>query len=224
MKKICIAVFAAALTVLAAHSMAGDDITSSVVPTDDGHGVVTCVSVSFDNIRELPGKTVKAVWSLFVCITQPIHPYHYVRDEQGKVVTDGDGGNKKVWLPFYRLWGEHQGDSVVGIVYDNRGTNGMAGSCWFAGYGNSGWQDKGGKLVGLALLALGTSKAQGSKQRGSVDYSRQIESEPVVPTRHSREEAREPLPQPQSTPVSQPTSPEGWDGGGGPVGRSTVKK
>jgi len=220
--------FAAALQSLAAITNAQDnEMTTAVVPTEDGRGVAACVSVSFGDLRELPVKTVQCLWSLVVCVTQPIHPYHYIRDEQGKVVTDSDGGNKKVWLPFYRLWGEHQGDSVVGIVYDNRGTNGIAGSCWFAGYGNSGWQDKGGKLIGLALLAWSTSEGLGSKHAEHESSSRKIEPEPVVSTSHSHEEPREPptqplptsTPQPQAEQTPPPALPAGWEGEGGPVGR-----
>ena len=153
MKKTCLMTFAALLG-MAAITVAGEDVTSSLVPTEDGHGAVACVNVTFSDLSELPGKAVKGLWSLIVCITQPIHAFHYVRDKRGAIVTDADGDNKKVWLPFYRLWGEHQGDSIVGIVYDNRGTNGIAGSYWFAGYDNSGWQDKAGKATALLALVL----------------------------------------------------------------------
>ena len=138
MKTVCLTMFAAALQSLAAITNAQDnETTTTVLPTEGGRGVAACVSMSFGDFRELPVKAAQCLWSLVVCATQPIHPYHYIREDQGKAATDSNGG-KKVWLPFYRLWGEHQGDSVVGIVYDNHSTNGIAGSHWFAGYGNSG--------------------------------------------------------------------------------------
>jgi len=219
---------AAALESLAAITNAQDnEMTTTLVPTEDGGGVAACVSVSFGDLREVPVKVVQCLWSLLVSVTQPIHPYHYIRDDQGRVVTDGDGGNKKVWLPFYRLWGEHQGDSMVGIVYDNRGTNGVVGSHWFAGYGNYGWQDKGGKLIGMALLAWGTSEVLDSKHGRHEDFSPQTQPEPVVSTNQTYEEPVEQVPEPEPTPTPQsepepappPILPEGWDGEGGPVGR-----
>jgi hypothetical protein len=225
MKTAWLVMLAAALLGQTALSMAGEDVTSSLVPTDDGRGVAACVSVSFGNLRELPVKAVKGLWSLVVCVTQPIHPYHYVRDDQRKVVTDSNGHNKKVWLPFYRLWGEHQSDSVVGIVYDNHGTNGIAGSCWFAGYGNSGWQDKGGKLAGLALLTWGAREAFQSQHHEHGDRDAVIH--PVEIAEHGDDRAAPPparpepelQPQPQPEPIPEPTLPEGWEGDGGPVGR-----
>jgi len=204
----------------AAVSMAGDDIASSLVPTGDGRGVAACVSATFGDIREVPMKTVKAVWSLIVCITQPIHPYHYVRDKDGAVIKDRDGHNRKVWLPFYRLFGEHQNDSVVGIVYDNRGTNGVAGSHWFANYNNQGWQDKGGKTIGLALLAWGGTETLKSKHHKREESNQPVEAETVVSTSHSQETPAGPAPQPipAPQPMPPPALPTQTDGEGHPVG------
>lgn len=224
MKTRCLVMFAAALLGQAAMTIAGEDeMTASLVPGEGG--VAACMSVTFGDLSELPEKAVKGLGSLMVCITQPVHPYHYVRDEQGRIVKDGDGDNKKVWFPFYRVRGTYQHDSVVGIVYDNRGTNGIAGSRWFAGYGNSGWQDKGGKIMGLALLAWGTSEALESKNRNHEDSSREIEPDSVVSTIHSREEPtaalpklQPPVPQPQPEPTPPPILPDERDGNGGPVG------
>lgn len=159
MKKILIIMIAAALQSVTAISNAQEDITSSLALAEDGHGLSACVSVNFGDFREVPVKALKSVWALSACVTQPLHLYHYVKDRNGKVESDSTGSDKKVWLPFYRLFVAHQGDSVVGIVYDNRVNNGIAGSHWLAGYGGSGWQDKGGKMVGLALLAWGASEA-----------------------------------------------------------------
>lgn len=224
MKTLRVTMFAAALQGLAAMTVAQEDITSSLVPTDDGRGVAACVRVSFSDLRELPAKAVQGLWALIVCVTQPIHPYHYVRDAEGKVVTDSEGGNEKVWFPFYRLWGERQGDSVAGIVYDNRGTNGIAGSHWFAGYGGSGWEDKAGKLAGLALLAWGTSEAFQSKchEHGELESSTGVQFTDVAEHGNGRPEPPrhkpEPEPQPEPSPEPEPGI-IGSDGEGNPVGR-----
>ena len=225
MKTAWITVFAAALFGHAAMTSAGDGVTSSLVPTEDGHGVVACVNVTFSNLSELPVKAVKGLWSLVVCVTQPIHPYHYMRNGQGEIVKNRDGNNRKVWLPFYRVWDEHQADSLVGIVYDNRGTNGIAGTHWLAGYGNSGWQDKGGKLAGLALLTWGAREAFQSKHHEQGD--RDAVTQPVETTEHGDDRPApppprpkpkpEPQPQPEPEPTPQPTMPDDWGGDGGPV-------
>jgi len=214
MKKRRLMTFAAVLS-LAAITVAGDGVTSFLVPTEDGQGVVACVYVTLSDLIKQPGKAVKGLWSLIVCVTQPIHPYHYVRDAGGKVTRDKDRVNKKVWFPFYRFWGEHQADSLVGIVYDNRGTNGIAGTHWLAGYGNSGWQDKGGKLAGIALLTWGAREAFQSKHHEHGD--RDTITQPVETNEHEDDRPAPPQPQPEPTP--QPTLPDGWDGPGGPVGR-----
>lgn len=228
MKTMKLIMFAAALHSLAAITNARDnEMKTEIVPTADGQGVAACVSIGFDDLRELPSKAVQGFWSLIVCVTQPIHPYHYVRDDQEKIVTDSDGDNKKVWLPFYRLWGEHQGDSVVGIVYDNRGTNGIAGGHWFAGYGNSGWKDKGGKLAGLALLAWGASEAFDSDHGRNQDRGSEEQQEPVVTVNHDDDSVTEqisvpemttPTPEPEPDPPIPPAWPAEWEGEGGPVG------
>lgn len=204
-----------------------DDETTGIVPTADGNGVAVCRSISFGDISELPGKALKGIWALAVCITQPIHPYHYVRDNNGEVVKNKDGANKKVWLPFYRIWGEHQGDSVVGIVYDNRSATGIAGSHWLAGYGDKGWRDKGGKLAGLALLAWGASEAFDSDHGLHQDQGAEARPEPIVTINRHDEDEAEHISAPATTPPTEPESPEPvepvwppeWEGEGGPVGR-----
>lgn len=219
----CFAMFAVAFLGQAAMTVAGD-VTSSLAPTEDGRGVAACVSVNFGDLRELPRNAVKGLWSLIMCVTQPIHPYHYVRDERGTIVKDADGDNQKVWLPFYRLWGEHQGDSVVGIVYDNGGANGIAGSHWLAGYGNSGWQDKAGKTTSL-LAILFIDRNNNYSGLWHEDYGhREIEETPVVETTSRRndrddDERKPPVINPEppnGTPDIPPIT--GSDGEGGPVG------
>ena len=220
MRTRCFMLFGVALKSLLV--MGQEEIASSLVPTDDGHGVVACVSVGFSDFRELPVKATEAVLSLVVCVTQPVHPYHYIRDDRTKVIPDGRGNNKKVWLPFYRLWGKHQGDSVLGIVHDSRSMNGIGGTHWFAGYGNDGWKDKSGKLVGVLLLTWGMAEALDHEGTRYGDLGPTEEPTGTVSSEDSHWQAAEgdsedrPEPEPEPAP---PTLPEGWDGEGGPVGR-----
>ena len=196
--------FAAALLGQAALSTGQEDkMTTALSPMPDGHGVAAGVNVKFDNVRELPGKLLRGIGSLFVTITQPIHLYHRVQDNYG--------GEQKVWLPFYRIWGENQGDSVVGIVYDNRASNGIGGTHWFAGYGNEGWQDKGGKIVGLALLIWSTHEALEQEQSHGCEVG-------TIPEDSDESDCKETPVQPVPEPEPENEGPIGSDGEGGPVG------
>lgn len=210
-------VIAGCLIVTCGCATNGRDVNTAIAPNPVGNGVMAQVEIEFTSVSEIPGKLLKGLGDAMVSITQPIHPYHYVRNDQGRIVTNHDGKPEKVWLPFWRIIGKHHGDSVAGIVYDHG---------WLGG-----WKerpgDKLGKAAGLALLIWGSSELMDDpdKERGSesleVDHCSEIESDdyeyepgPSVPNVTL---PQNPVSPPEVPPVVDPVL-EWGDGEGGPVG------
>ena len=196
-------------------------VRTGLRPTSDQSGAQGTIEVDFTSPSEIPGKLLRGVGDALVCVTQPIHPYHYIRNEDEDIIRDKNGDTVKVWLPFWRIIGKHHGDSAIGIVYDHG---------WFAGW-NDRPGDKLGKLAGLALLAWGADGAfSGSNDAHERPQSYEAPVASAVSSSRAdrNENAMSPLPEVPPPPVDPPpiVNPDpddmGWDLGiGAPVGGPT---
>jgi len=154
---------------------------SGVMVKEELNGAMGYIKVPFEYTTEI---FTKDFWKRAGSVTkdfiyshtQPLHPYHTKKDEKGAIVVkeakNGKTKKQKVIAPFYRVIGENQADSVVGIVYDKRYNDGLRGSHWFAGWKgdyNEHAGDKIGKSTGLFLLLYGGREVLDGDRSGGND-------------------------------------------------------